>query len=48
VSDGVHVATLTMLGSYTAANFNLATDGNGGTMVTDPPVDSSGHLTSPH
>jgi hypothetical protein len=48
VSDGTHVATLTMIGSYTAANFNLADDGNGGTRVTDPPADSAGHLTTPH
>ena len=48
VSDGAHVATLAMIGSYTAANFNLADDGNGGTMVTDPPVDSAGHISTPH
>jgi hypothetical protein len=31
-----------MLGSYVAANFHLANDGNGGTLVSDPPVSSGG------
>jgi len=48
VSDGTHVATLAMIGNYTISSFHLADDGNGGTMVTDPPVDSAGHLTTPH
>jgi hypothetical protein len=37
-----------MLGNYVAANFHLASDGLGGTLVSDPPVDSGGHLVPPH
>ena len=48
VSDGAHVATLALLGDYTAANFHLADDGHGGTMVTDPPVSSGTALATPH
>jgi autotransporter passenger strand-loop-strand repeat protein len=48
VNDGTHVATLTLLGQYVTGQFHMAIDGNGGTLVTDPPVDSAGHLTSPH
>jgi predicted Rossmann-fold nucleotide-binding protein len=29
-------SNLTLLGQYTAANFHLASDGHGGTIVTDP------------
>src|SRR5665213_2426222 len=38
VSDGTEVAALHFIGSYVAANFSFATDGNGGTIVYDPPV----------
>jgi autotransporter passenger strand-loop-strand repeat protein len=48
VNDGTHVATLTLLGQYVTGQFHMANDGNGGTLVTDPPVDSAGHLASPH
>ena len=41
-------ARLAMLGSYAATNFHLATDGNGGTLVSDPPVSSGGPLVPPH
>jgi hypothetical protein len=34
----VHTANIDMVGSYTLANFHFATDSNGGTLVTDPPV----------
>ena len=44
VSDGTHTASLTLLGQYATANFALASDGHGGTMVTDPPtVGSAGN-----
>ncbi|WP_445217126.1 beta strand repeat-containing protein [Bradyrhizobium sp. Pa8] len=36
VSDGTHVATLHLLGQYTAADFAIASDGHGGTLLTDP------------
>lgn len=47
VSDGTHTA---LLSQYVAANFNLASDGHGGTLVTDPPVgtfDGQSSLTQP-
>ena len=48
VSDGLHTAKLALLGQYVVGNFTLSDDGHGGTLVSDPPVDSAGHLTSPH
>ena len=36
VTDGTHTASLTLLGQYSTGNFNLASDGHGGTIVTDP------------
>jgi autotransporter passenger strand-loop-strand repeat protein len=48
VADGAHVATLAMIGQYTAANFQLADDGHGGTMVTEQPVSSGASLATPH
>jgi autotransporter passenger strand-loop-strand repeat protein len=41
VSDGAHTATLALLGDYATANFHMANDGNGGTLVTDPPLAAS-------
>jgi autotransporter passenger strand-loop-strand repeat protein len=48
VSDGTHTATLTLLGQYVAANFTMQSDGHGGTLITDPPVDVSSALSQPH
>jgi len=48
VTDVTNTARLAVLGSYAAANFHLATDGNGGTLVSDPPVSSGGPLAPPH
>ena len=38
VSDGTHTANIALLGQYVAAQFSIASDGHGGTMVTDPPL----------
>ncbi len=38
VTSGTHSATLTLDGTYISGEFHLATDGSGGTLVTDPPV----------
>jgi hypothetical protein len=46
--DGVHTAQLALLGNYALGNFHMADDGNGGTLVSDPPVSSGGQLTQPH
>lgn len=37
-----HVANIRFNGSYTLANFNLTGDGNGGTLITDPPAVAGG------
>ncbi len=36
VSDGTETANITLAGQYTTGNFTLASDGSGGTLVTDP------------
>ncbi len=41
VTDGIHSANLNMLGSYVTANFNMANDGSGGVLVTDPYLDGA-------
>jgi autotransporter passenger strand-loop-strand repeat protein len=41
VSDGVHTAHITFVGSYVLAKFTLSSDGFGGTLVTDPPLTAS-------
>jgi hypothetical protein len=49
VSDGTHTATINLLGQYTAGNFTKQTDGNGGTLITDPPVQGlTGGVYIPH
>ena len=35
VTDGTNTTNIKMVGSYTLANFNFATDSNGGTLVTE-------------
>ena len=42
VTDGAKVASLTLIGTYTASDFHLSTDGHGGTYVADPPVGRGG------
>jgi hypothetical protein len=37
VTDGTHTAHLTLLGQYVASQFHVGSDGQGGTVVTDPP-----------
>jgi autotransporter passenger strand-loop-strand repeat protein len=36
VSDGSHVATLSLLGQYAATSFALSSDGYGGSLITNP------------
>ena len=38
VNDGTHTANIQLLGQYTAGQFTLASDGHGGTLVSDPPA----------
>nr|WP_162093067.1 AIDA repeat-containing protein [Bradyrhizobium sp. ORS 278] len=39
VSDGVHTAHLVLAGQYTTSRFTMASDGQGGTLVSDPPAE---------
>jgi hypothetical protein len=50
VSDNAgHTANITLLGNYMAIQFNIVTDGHGGTIVFDPPVSSTDpNLINPH
>jgi len=41
VTDGVDSVVLNFIGSYTLQNFKFASDGEGGTLVYDPPVGGS-------
>jgi hypothetical protein len=36
VADGTHATSLALLGQYMASSFAMASDGHGGTLVTDP------------
>jgi autotransporter passenger strand-loop-strand repeat protein len=38
VSDGMHTADITLLGNYITQDFHLASDGHGGTLVTESPL----------
>jgi hypothetical protein len=38
VSDGTDIATIHLLGQYSQLNFHAQADGNGGTLITDPPL----------
>ena len=42
VSDGTNSAILQFVGNYVAQNFKFTSDGNGGTIVYDPPVGTGG------
>jgi hypothetical protein len=41
VADGTNTATLYFSGDYSLANFSFASDGQGGTLITDPPQDGT-------
>jgi hypothetical protein len=47
VSDGSHTANLALVGNYMASSFVISSDGNGGTLVTDPPPIQQAPLTQP-
>jgi hypothetical protein len=49
VNDGVHTANIALLGQYAASSFVAASDGHGGTLITDPPaLTAQNQLTPPH
>lgn len=47
MSDGTNTANIALLGQYMAGSFATASDGHGGTMITDPPVQAQTQLTQP-
>ena len=48
-SDGSHIAKIALLGQYAAASFAMASDGHGGTLITDrPELVAEAQLTKPH
>jgi hypothetical protein len=49
VSDGKHTANIALLGQYAASSFVMASDGQSGTLITEPTVlVAHTQLTSPH
>ncbi|HZY52316.1 MAG TPA: hypothetical protein VFE73_03700, partial [Reyranella sp.] len=48
VTDGTNTAQIHLLGQYVAGNFHAQADGNGGTLITDPPVVGQYSLYNPH
>jgi hypothetical protein len=48
VSDGINTANIAMLGQYMASMFVTASDGHGGTLITEPPPSQQQLLTQPH
>ncbi len=47
-NNGGASASLLLFGDYTTANFALASDGHGGTLVTDPPAPQQPQLAPSH
>jgi hypothetical protein len=47
VSDGIHNADIALLGNYMASTFAIASDGHGGTLITEAPHAQQGLLTTP-
>jgi hypothetical protein len=43
ITDGTHTTDLSMVGTYSQASFNVQSDGHGGTLLLDPPVDTANH-----
>lgn len=48
VGDGTNPANIALLGNYVASMFVTASDGHGGTMITEPPPSQQQLLTQPH
>jgi HYR domain len=47
-SDGSHNANIALLSQYMASSFVMASDGHGGTLITDPPSGQTQILSQPH
>lgn len=48
VTDGTNAASLALLGQYSAANFVLSSDGQGGTLISEQQVQAQSQLASAH
>jgi len=48
VSDGPHATGLALLGQYAASSFVMASDGHGGTLISEPAPSQQSLLTLPH
>jgi hypothetical protein len=48
VSDGIHTADIALLGNYIASSFVTASDGHGGTLITEQPLNQQPQLATPH
>jgi hypothetical protein len=47
VSDGLHAQSVALLGQYMASSFVMASDGHGGTLITDPALSQQMLLARP-
>ncbi len=41
VTDGTHTAHIALVGNYLSSTWTLSSDGNGGTVVVDPPASNN-------
>jgi hypothetical protein len=48
VSDGAHTANLSLLGQYAASSFAMASDGHGGTLITEAAAIAQNQPMQPH
>jgi hypothetical protein len=48
LNDGTNTASIALLGQYMASSFATASDGHGGTLITDPPAVAQNQLTQSH
>jgi autotransporter passenger strand-loop-strand repeat protein len=48
ISDGTHLSQLLLIGQYTAASFAATSDGHGGTLITDPPIQGLSMVAPAH
>ncbi|MCP3401461.1 hypothetical protein [Bradyrhizobium sp. CCGB20] len=48
ITDGTHTASLQLLGQYNAADFALAADGHGGSLITNPVDQPQAQLSISH
>ena len=46
ITDGTHTADVTLNGNFLNSSWNLSSDGNGGTLIIDPPSKGASSLVS--